>query len=211
VAQSWGSDGIVLSAEGNVGYGRGHNLGARSSNAKYHLVLNPDVTLNEEALTHAVEYMEAHPLCGMLGPKGSWSPGERQYLVKRYPSVLDLAVRAWAPEWLKRQFSTRLDRYEMRNEAEDMPLHKVPIISGCFMFARKEAFNEVGGFSDAFFLYFEDFDLSLRIGDRWDVAYVPAVQIEHAGGQAGRKGLRHIALFVTSAMRFFSIHGWKWW
>jgi len=68
----------------------------------------------------------------------------------------------------------------------------------------------IGGFADAFFLYFEDFDLSLRAAAAGRLAYVPSVRIVHHGGHAARKGLRHVFLFVGSAMTFFGRHGWRW-
>jgi len=58
-------------------------------------------------------------------------------------------------------------------------------------------------------MYFEDYDLSLRIGREAGVAYVPEARIVHHGGDAARKGWRHVGWFVRSAWRFFSRHGWK--
>ncbi|HET6266063.1 MAG TPA: hypothetical protein VFD95_14465, partial [Usitatibacter sp.] len=60
-----------------------------------------------------------------------------------------------------------------------------------------------------FFMYFEDYDLSLRVGRESQVAYVPQARIRHHGGEASRKGLRHVAWFVSSAVRFFARHGWR--
>ena len=70
--------------------------------------------------------------------------------------------------------------------------------------------REAGGFDPRFFLYFEDYDLSLRVARKTRIAYVPAVKVVHHGGHAARKGLRHIGLFVRGAATFFRLHGWKW-
>jgi GT2 family glycosyltransferase len=58
-------------------------------------------------------------------------------------------------------------------------------------------------------MYFEDYDLSLRLGREAKVAFVPASRIIHHGGDASRKGARHISWFLRSAWRFFATHGWK--
>ena len=87
----------------------------------------------------------------------------------------------------------------------------VPIVSGCFMFFRRDVLDAVGGFSPDYFLYFEDFDLSLRVSKVARIAYVPAVRIVHHGGDAARKGLKHIWMFTRSAVTFFNTHGWRWW
>jgi GT2 family glycosyltransferase len=70
--------------------------------------------------------------------------------------------------------------------------------------------KRLGGFDPRYFLYFEDFDLSLRTPQHARIAYVPSVRIVHHGGGAARKGLRHVRLFLTSAIRFFDQHGWTW-
>lgn len=200
----------VISGHGNVGYGRGHNLALRSSNAEFHLVLNPDVTLAPEAIDEALRYMAANPRVAILAPLALDQSGVPLYLCKRYPSVLDLVLRGFAPRVVKRLFRSRLEHYEMRDLPPDRPSTGIPIVSGSFMFCRRLPVAEIGGFSDAFFLYFEDFDLSLRAAARGELAWVPSVQIVHRGGYAARKGWRHVALFARSAIAFFNRHGWKW-
>jgi GT2 family glycosyltransferase len=70
--------------------------------------------------------------------------------------------------------------------------------------------DRTGGFDPRFFLYFEDFDWSMRLGQVTRNAFVPSVCIVHHGGAAASKGLRHIGWFLASGVRFYSKHGWKW-
>jgi len=58
---------------------------------------------------------------------------------------------------------------------------------------------------------FEDFDLSLRFARQAAIAYVPAVRIRHAGGDAAGKGWAHRGMFIRSAFTFFQRHGWRLW
>lgn len=204
-------DAVMLeSGHGNVGYGRGHNLAIARCTEEYHLVLNPDVVIERDAITEAVRLMRSHPEVVFITPAARGAGGERQYLCKRYPSVLDLVLRGFAPPFLKRLFATRLARYEMRAETGEAVVFDVPIASGSFMFLRRTALAAVGGFSDAYFMYFEDFDLSVRLARVARIAYVPAVRITHVGGDAARKGWKHIGMFVRSGITFFSRNGWKW-
>lgn len=209
-ASEWfGSPVEVMIDPSNPGFGGGHNrvlLRARD----YHLVLNPDVELAPDALQQAIEFMLRHPDCGLLTPAAFFADGTRQYLCKRYPTVLDLLLRGFAPQAVRRLFSARLDRYEMRDQIGDTVVWDPPIISGCFMLFRGDVFRQLGGFDSRFFLYFEDFDLSLRAGRITRLAYVPTVRIVHHGGHAARKGLRHVWMFGRSAITFFSKHGWRW-
>ena len=77
------------------------------------------------------------------------------------------------------------------------------------MFMRTSEFKAIGGFDRRFFLYFEDFDLSIRLRALGQIAYVPSVLITHGGGDVGRKALRHHGYFMVSAVRFFNKCGWK--
>ena len=200
----------VLAGHGNVGYGRAHNLAIRASDAEYHLVLNPDVRLDADAVAEAIGFMQAHPDVVMLAPQVRDAAGAPQFPCKRYPSVFDLLLRGFAPQRCRQAFDARLARYEMRDLPRDSPTLGVPIISGSFMFCRRAPLAALGGFSDAFFMYFEDFDLSLRAKKLGEIAFVPAVRIVHLGGGAARKGPRHVAMFARSALTFFNRHGWKW-
>jgi len=202
----------LLSGHGNVGYGAGHNLALwRRGGGDFHLILNPDVLLEEDALSEGLAFLAAHPGAGLVAPASRDKAGRRQYLCKAYPTVLDLALRGFAPGWLRRRFQARLDRYELRDRIGDTLLWDPPITSGCFMLCRRQVLERIGGFRPEFFLYFEDFDLSLRLASSVRLACVPAVRIVHLGGHASRKGARHIGLFLRSAIRFFNRHGWRWW
>lgn len=202
---------VLRRGHGNLGYGAGHNLAIREATGAYHLVLNPDVVLEASALLQAIRFLEAHPAVGLLTPQVHNGQGGREYLCKRHPGILVLALRGFAPAWLRRPFRRRLERYEMRDLRVDEVTTGIPIASGCFMFARRELLQRLGGFAPEYFLYFEDFDLSLRLGRVADIAYVPQVQIVHVGGYAAGKGWAHRRMFMRSAMTFFRRHGWRLW
>ena len=195
----------------NLGFGAGHNL-ALDTDSEFHLILNPDLILDEDALTNALAFMQANPECGLLTPRAYWDNGQRQYLCKRYPTVLDLLLRGFAPPGIRKLFQKRLAHYEMADVINEQDVYwDPPIVSGCFMLFRTEVWKQLGGFDPRFFLYFEDFDLSLRAQAITRVAYVPSVRLIHHGGHASRKGWHHIWMFTRSMISFFSIHGWKWW
>ena len=202
---------VIIAGHGNVGYGRGHNLAIEQAESRYHLVLNPDIDLDRDALTHALSFLEAHPDAGLLSPRVGDDAGQLQYLCRRYPTLFDLLVRGFMPPRARKLFERRLARYEMRDLINERDVvWDPPIVSGCFMLFRTEVLKVLAGFDPRYFLYFEDYDLSLRAHDVTRVAYVPAVQVLHHGGGAARKGSLHIKMFAASAYKFFSRFGWKW-
>ena len=199
----------LVAGHGNVGYGSANNLVLPRLASQVHLVMNPDVELDREALAAGLRVLEGRPEVGLVAPAVRGDDGETQFLCKRYPSVLVLLLRGFAPRALRGPFAARLDRYEMRDAIGTRFVAGVPLASGCFMLVRTALLERVGGFDPAYFMYFEDYDLSVRLGREASIAYEPAARIVHHGGEAARKGARHIGWFVRSAWRFFSRHGWK--
>lgn len=197
-----------ISGHGNIGYGRANNL-VIDRLGRYHLVLNPDVVMEPEALSNALAFLENCPQCGLITPAAFHPDGRRQYLCKRYPSLLDLFLRGFGPPVVQRLFHRRLNRYEMRDTINDQVVWDPPVVSGCFMLFRSDVFRRLDGFDSRYRLYFEDFDISLRAGRITRIAYVPTVRIVHSGGLTARKGLWHIREFIRSAGVFFSAHSHK--
>lgn len=200
-----------VQGHGNIGYGAAHNLAFEQGHRPLHVFMNADVELNPQIFVHGSAYFKENADVAMISPTAFDYLGNRQFLCKRYPAVLDLFLRGFGPGFLKKYFSQRLAHYEMRELNPVKGASKnVSIVSGCFMFCRSENIRHVRGFDTSFFLYFEDFDLSLRVGQDAKLAYVPEMKIRHEGGHSARKGAAHIVMFIRSAYRFFTRHGWLW-
>ena len=194
----------------NRGFGAGHNSVIPALDSDIHLVLNPDAELAEDALCIGLISLSEDHGIALLCPKVSGVDGRQEFLCKRYPSVLALMLRAFAPRFLRRLFRSRLHHYEMRNVCNGEQEADVLLASGCFMLIPTRALRAVGGFDDDYFLYFEDFDLSLRLGGQGRLVFNPAMQIVHHGGYAASKGFKHVKYFIKSGITFFNQHGWRW-
>ncbi|HHJ40166.1 MAG: hypothetical protein AXA67_07315 [Methylothermaceae bacteria B42] len=200
----------LIQCAGNLGYGQGHNV-AGNNNEDFRLILNPDVFLARDSLSQALNFVKENPEVGVVVPRVLDSDGDVDYLCKRYPSILDLALRGFAPVWLQKMFTKRLHRYEMRDIDWTKPHCQVELASGCCLLMRGEVWLALGGFSPDYFMYFEDFDLSMRAKEITTIAYVPEFEVTHLGGNAARKGWRHILWFIKSAWVFFNKYGWRFW
>lgn len=215
IRPNWPGGITIITPEKNRGFGAGHNLAIAQLSKKpeplsFHLILNPDVILHKDAISEAIRFMLEHPHTVCISPFCTNEHGNKTYLCKRYPSVLILTARAFFRN-IKISFLQKiLADYEMRGITEYETVSPVPIVSGCFMFWRTQALQDLKGFDTGFFLYFEDFDLCLRIHRNQYISYVPQVRITHFGGNAFQKGVRHIYLFCKSGLRFFQKHGWEW-
>ena len=213
VASSPGNDFFQVSHRdlpGNHGFGAGHNVAIAGLDSDYHLILNPDAELAEDALQIGLARLQEDASIALVSPRVRGEDGTQEFLCKRYPSLFVLLLRPFAPGLIRRLFRRRLYRYEMRDMCSGDREADVLLASGCFMLVRTAALQAVGGFNAAYFLYFEDFDLSIRMGSQGRLVFNPAVQIVHHGGYAASKGIQHVKYFIRSGVTFFRIHGWRW-
>jgi GT2 family glycosyltransferase len=77
------------------------------------------------------------------------------------------------------------------------------------MLCRTDFLKKTGGFDERYFLYFEDFALSMEMQKHGALHFLPSMKIIHYGGDTAKKGLRHIVMFISSSIKFFNQYGWK--
>jgi GT2 family glycosyltransferase len=203
----------LVQGHANIGYGAANNLMLHGTGSDYQLVLNPDIELAPDAIANVMRWLDARPEIGAVAAAVTAVDGTPLFLCRRYPAVLDLALRGFAPRFVRKLFDRRLAHYELRDRidpASKEPVLEIPLMSGACMFVRRSAIDATGGFDPDFFLYFEDYDWSVRLDRVTKTAYLPAMRAIHHGGGAARKGLRHIGWFARSAYRFYGKHGWRW-
>jgi GT2 family glycosyltransferase len=193
----------------NRGFGVGHNAVLPLLTSDLHLVLNPDVELQDDTLRVGLTALQQGDDVVLLSPRVFGGKGEQEFLCKRYPSLLVLLLRGFAPAGVRRLFQRQLASYEMRDLCSGEAPVDVDIASGCFMLMRSAALRAVRGFNEAYFLYFEDFDLSLRIATQGRLVFDPRMRIVHHGGYAASKGRAHLKYFIRSGILFFNRHGWR--
>jgi GT2 family glycosyltransferase len=194
----------------NLGFGAGHNLALRSLNSKaapYHLILNPDIAMERGTVTELVAVMEASPQVGLLMPQVLYPDGSTQHLCKLLPTPLDLLLRRFTGGPLRWLFGDRMALYDLRNVDLSSPMY-VPVLSGCFMLARRAILESIGGFDERFFLYMEDVDLCRRMGDVTQLLFYPAVSVQHGHEQGSYKHLHLLQLHVRAAIAYFNKWGW---
>jgi len=109
----------------NIGYGRGNNLVIANANSLYHLVINPDLFVNPDALLEAIRFMEENLDVGLLTPAVFGEQGERHYMCKRNPTLLTMYLRSFSPLWLQSSLKFVVDNFEMRDCDYEKSIHPI--------------------------------------------------------------------------------------
>jgi N-acetylglucosaminyl-diphospho-decaprenol L-rhamnosyltransferase len=191
----------------NLGFGTGNNRGASLAAGRWLLLLNSDAFVRPGAIDELVRFADAHPAAGAVGPRLLWPDGRLQRSCRRFPTVFRLAteylyLRKLAPR------SRALNGFYCGEFAHDAP-RRVDWVTGACLLMRRELFERLGGFDEAFFLYSEEVDLlyrASRLGaETW---YDPAAEVVHVwGGTAARASARVLCEQARSHVRYLDKHG----
>lgn len=186
----------VFRGRSNKGFGCGHNrIASRVTDADYHVVVNPDIVVDTDVISQMALYMDVHPEIGILIPKVKNIDGTEQFLPKYQPNFKYVILSKFKPWAYYRRIYTRQD---------DQVTEPVTCenISGSFFLIRKSLFDELGGFDERYFMYFEDADLARRAAAKAKLVYHPGVYVYHAWKRDNTGSLRGVRIFLTSMLKY---------
>ncbi len=192
----------------NLGFGVGHNIAIKLAikiGAKYHFIVNPDVFFSNDVLQIMIDKITNDSTIGMMMPQILNLDGSIQYLPKLLPSPLSILFRKLSGS--ENQFSKFIQKYELRFAPKGL-LYDAPVLSGCFTLLNLKAIQEIGLYDDQYFLYFEDWDLSRRMHQKYKTIYFPNVSVYHSYQSGANNDFRLFMIFVKSAMKYFNKWGW---
>ncbi len=176
----------------NLGFGAANNIGARATRGDLILFLNSDTLVYGDILPGIESYFARNPRCGAAGLTLLNPDGTVQNSTGKTPTFWSI-------------WNTR--RREYLYHAPDPVLRDW--VSGAALVARRTVFEEVGGFDERYFMYFEDVDLCARIRSAGhEIHYIPGISVEHLGGgsQAGGKPVFVEKEFRNSQILCYSLY-----
>jgi N-acetylglucosaminyl-diphospho-decaprenol L-rhamnosyltransferase len=200
------SDCALIANDVNVGFGRANNQALPLAAGRYVLLLNTDAFVLPDTLEKTVNYMDAHPRCGILGVKLVGRDGALQPCARYFPTPLNLFL---ARTGLNRVFKgVRMVDDMAWDHASARSCDWVP---GCYYLVRREVIDQVGLFDPRYFLYYEEVDhcfAARKAG--WDVVCYPDTTVVHIGGESAKSegpitqtGRQIEALQMESELLFF--------
>jgi GT2 family glycosyltransferase len=176
----------VLANAERLHYAANLNRILAASTARYVLVMNTDMFFDprQRCLSRMVEFMDAHPHCGVAGCRLLHADGHDARAARRFQTLSVLLARRCG---LGRLMQRTLERYFYMDHAPGESFD-CQWLSGCFLMLRKNAVEKVGLFDESFGKYFEDVDMCLRMArGGWQVMYHGATSAYHIEQRASRK------------------------
>ena len=174
----------VYESKRNLGFGKGHNLIINHVKSKYHIIVNPDIRVNENTFDTVIEYMDNNPDIVAVTPFVKNIDGTQQFLPKKNPSMKYM-IGGMFEKYSKICRRWR-EEYTFKNKIINEPMD-VEFCSGCFMITRTDALHKVGGFDNRYFLHFEDADLTRELRKFGRTVYNPNIIVTHKWERDNKK------------------------
>ena len=168
----------VVENEQQLGFSANVNAGIGATHGEYIVISNPDALPEDGCIAELVRFADAHPRCGIAGPKMLNPDGTLQASRRSFPTIGGTIVRrtplrALFPplRWQRRHY--------LLDVSEDEPL-RVDTMLGAFLLMRRAMLEQIGGWDAGYKLYVEDIDLSYRaMKAGWERWWVPAAVVRH--------------------------------
>ncbi len=208
---------VINNNHDNRGFSKGCNFGAAQASGEYLFFLNPDTLVMPGSVEMIYTYLATHQTLACVAPQLCSEKGvpilsfTRQYRWFTAPIVL-----SWLHTYLPYNPISLWHFYSFSSLSQPRFLEAA---SGAALCIRRTIFNEIGGFDEKFFMYWEDYDICRRIincGQK--IYYLPQAKVIHSGGGSSHnKGVLK-KYFDDARQVFFSKYfGYKyarlleWW
>lgn len=198
----------LLNNRKNLGFARAANQGWKLGESPIVLFINPDARLLQKDYSPILGYLATHTQIGAAGPCIFDSDGSVQGSARGFHNFWTLLAGRKGP--LTRLFPNS------KMVQRDLPIlswngvtpTEVDWVSGACIFVKRRALEQVDGFDQRYFMYFEDTDLCRRIKKHgWSTCYVPSSRILHRVGQSSKnKPLQTLWWFHQSWYRYMCRH-----
>lgn len=189
----------------NRGFARAVNEGCRRGSADWVLILNPDISVDPGFLDRAVALADGlladDPAAGVIGFRLRHADGSPQGSCGPYPTLAGTLGGVL----------TGRPRRKCWPEPPAVPC-RVPWVTGCCLLVRRDCFEQLGGFDERFFLYYEDVDFCLRAREAgWGVWHEPRLEVTHHSPLHTREVPAALRLITRHALVTFGAKHWPGW
>jgi GT2 family glycosyltransferase len=168
----------VLENEQPLGFSANVNKGVEATHGEYVVISNPDAVPEPNCVGELVGFADAHPRCGIVGPKMLNPDGTPQASRRSFPTIGGTIVRRTPLRVLFPPLRWQRRHY-LLDAPTDEPL-QVDTMLGAFLLMRRTMLEQIGGWDAGYKLYVEDIDLSYRaMKAGWERWWVPSAVVRH--------------------------------
>jgi O-antigen biosynthesis protein len=194
---------ILIKNKLNSGFSKANNQAIRHAKGQFILLLNPDTIIEEDTFLKSINFMNNHPDAGIMGVR--MVNGEGKFLPESKRALPTLKTAFFKISGFSFMFPRSLifNKY-YRPDIGSFDTSIAEIISGAFMFIRKDALNITGMLDEDYFMYGEDIDLSYRMLQAgYKNYYFPGIQIVHFKGKSTSRDKFTDIFFFYESMRIY--------
>ena len=165
----------------NVGFVRANNQALLLATGRHVLLLNPDTEARPGSLTKLVDYLDANPAVGAIGPKLLNTDGSLQKNGRFFPTPLGefighLGLAKYGSGRSQHNFE---HRFEYGRDDFDQ-IVEVDQVSGACIMVPHRIMAQIGALSEDFFMYYEETEWCWRIKRAgYKVIYFPEAEVVH--------------------------------
>ncbi|MEO8342475.1 MAG: glycosyltransferase [Gallionella sp.] len=172
------------------GFSANHNQAFTRSSGQYYCVMNPDVRLDMDVFALLLACLQDMTV-GVAAPVVVGASGAIEDSARRFPTPFKILCKALG--------GCRGSDYAVKDQAVFPDW-----VAGMFMLFRREVFEELGGFDERYFLYYEDVDLCARLRlQGYEVALCPDARVVHHAHRSSHRDFKYMSWHLTSMLRFF--------
>ena len=184
---------VMIDNGANLGYGKAVNQAVKKSHGEYIYLLNPDASLSKTALSRMINTSLIYHNRAIIAPRLQNPDGTPQSSCYRPQTIWNAIKEYWLN--IKGSYSKYLP-----NGKKPQKVHAA--VAAAWLVPRS-VWDELGGLSDRFFLYFEDLDMCDRAHQQGiPVVYDPLAIVKHAHGVSSRTNPIVLKLFTDSAWEY---------
>lgn len=186
--KQWDNLHVFLSKK-NLGFGKGNNLGLKKSIGKYVLYLNSDAIVTDIDFRDLIKLMEMQKNIGALTvkvvlPTGEIDPASHRgfpTLWRSFTYFFGLEKTFFNIPVLNKLFGGyHLVSLNLNN------IHEIDVLTGAFLFTRREILDKLGGFDKDYFAYGEDIEMAFQIKKLgYKIIYYPLWKVLHLKSVSG--------------------------
>jgi len=192
---------ILIASPTNEGFAAGNNRGfsyAIENQFTYAMMLNNDVFVEPDFISKLIQYMETHPDTGAIQPKIFFNHDRKKIW----------NGGSYFLSWLGWTYSKR---YMRKAGVLQSQFQQVDWITGCAFLTKTSILKEVGLLKEAFFIYYEDVDLSFRIRSKgYELIYHPDSIIYHIAGSSNKAKVKGKEGFSSPFVHYLNSRNHIW-